>query len=311
MIKIYPLYIIAFVFMFPALKAQSHVTLTITASAKPTPVSPYIFGRNNNLSDNKSSPLSAAQWQNLRDLGIQMFRENGGNNATKYNWRLKLSSHPDWFNNVYAHDWDFSANSLGTNIPSAQGIWAFQLIGKAAKTAAYNFADYAYMQAHPTWINTNEQNLAGGGTPGPSNSGKAAVNGNPNLYLENWTADSTTGILDHWFGAGGIGLDSSKIKYWSMDNEPEIWNGTHDDVWPVQPAPETFMQMYFAVAKLARAKYPGIKLMGPVTANEWQWFYYNGALISYNGKSYSWLEYFILRCAEEEQATRDPFAGCA
>ena len=66
------------------------------------PISPYIFGKNNNLSDNPASPLTANQWQRLRDLGITLFRENGGNNATKYNWRLKLSSHPDWYNNVYA-----------------------------------------------------------------------------------------------------------------------------------------------------------------------------------------------------------------
>ena len=51
-------------------------------------------------------------------------------------------------------------------------------------------------------------------------------------------------------------------KYWSMDNEPEIWEGTHDDVYPVQPDAEEFMQKYFEVAKKARASYPGIKLIG-------------------------------------------------
>ncbi len=84
------------------------------------------------------------QWQRLRDLGITIFRENGGNNATKYNWRLKLSSHPDWYNNVYAHDWDFAAKSLQANIPGAQGMWAFQLIGKAAKTKTANFNDWGF-----------------------------------------------------------------------------------------------------------------------------------------------------------------------
>ncbi len=283
--------------------SQTHVAISVTASSDQKPISPYIFGRNNNLSDQPGSPLSAYQWQFLKDLGIHMFRENGGNNATKYNWRLKLSSHPDWYNNVYGHDWDFSAKSLGTNIPSAQGIWAFQLIGKSASNTNNNFADWAYMQADTSWKNTAGQNLAGGGVPGPANSSKALKDGNPNLYLEPWNADSTTGILNHWFGPGGIGLDSTKIRYWSMDNEPEIWNGTHDDVYPIQPSAEDFMQKYFAVAKAARAKYPGIKLMGPVPANEWQWFKYNGDVIGYKGNSYTWLEYFILRCAEEEKAS--------
>ena len=106
-------------------------------------------------------PLTAGQWQRLRDLGINMFRENGGNNATKYNWRRKLSSHPDWYNNVYAHDWDFAAKSLQANIPGAQGMWAFQLIGKAAKTKTANFNDWNYN--HSQWWEGVGQNLCGGG----------------------------------------------------------------------------------------------------------------------------------------------------
>jgi beta-mannanase len=276
----------------------------IDASAPKRAISPYIYGKNNSLSDNSSgtgNALTAAEWQRLRDLGIQMFRENGGNNATKYNWRLKLSSHPDWYNNVYAHDWDYAAKSLHDNIPSAQGMWAFQLIGKAAKTGSANFNDWSYNQSQ--WWDGVKQNLCGGGEVNPLGGEVARVNGNPSLYLENWNADSTTGILDHWFGTGGAGLDPDKIQYWSMDNEPEIWNGTHDDVYPVQPDAETFMQSYFAVAKKARARYPGIKLMGPVPANEWQWYNWNGDKISYNGKEYTWLEYFILRIAEEQQAS--------
>ncbi|MBK6284829.1 MAG: glycoside hydrolase family 44, partial [Draconibacterium sp.] len=38
-------------------------------------------------------------------------------------------------------------------------------------------------------------------------------------------------------------------------------------------------------------------------ANEWQWYRYGNDGISWNGKKYCWLEYFILRIAEEEKAT--------
>jgi hypothetical protein len=281
--------------------AQFNADISIDASAVPRPISPYIFGKNNSLSDSPSKPLSASQFQRLRDLGITIFRENGGNNASKYNWRRKLSSHPDWYNNVYAHDWDFAAKSLRDNIPSAQGVWAFQLTGKAAKTTAANFNDWAYNSS--SWWDGVGQNLAGGGTINTAGGGKALADGNTELYLENWTADSTTAILGHWFGEGGLGLDPAHIRYWSMDNEPEIWDGTHDDIYPVQPDAEAFMQKYFAVAKKARELFPGIKLMGPVPANEWQWYNYKGGTVSYNGKQYPWLEYFILRVAEEEKAT--------
>jgi hypothetical protein len=224
-------------FTISSVSAQQ-VTIDINALAPKKTISPYIYGKNNSLSDKfiGDGPLTAAEWQRLRDLGIQMFRENGGNNASKYNWRRKLSSHPDWYNNVYAHDWDYAAASLQNNIPSAQGMWAFQLIGKAAKTSSANFNDWAYNNSQ--WWSGCGQNLAGGGQINTSGGGDALVDGNPSLYLENWNADSTTGILDHWFGSDGVGLDSTQIRYWSMDNEPEIWNGTHDDIWPELPSAE-------------------------------------------------------------------------
>jgi len=284
-----------------SLIGQQTVTVTVHATDTVKAVSPFIYGKNNSLSDNTGQPLSAAQWQRLRDLGIRIFRENGGNNSTKYNWRRKLSSHPDWYNNVYSHDWDYAAQSLQANIPAAQGMWAFQLAGKAARTSGANFNDWGYNQSQ--WWNGVGQNLCGGGQVNPEGGHEALVEGNPALYLEDWTADSTVGILNHWFGGTGIGLYPAGIQYWNMDNEPEIWDGTHDDVWPVQPEAEAFMLQYFEVAKKARAAFPDIRLMGPVPANEWQWYNWKGSKVLYNGKEYTWLEYFILRVAEEQQAS--------
>ncbi|GGB20172.1 glycoside hydrolase family 44 protein [Puia dinghuensis] len=290
-----------------ALRAQNvQVTVDILHNRKA--VSPYIYGRNtifgqnNSLSDDPANPVSAGTWQQYTDAGVNFFRENGGNNLTKYNWRRKLSSHSEWYNNVYASDWDYAAQTLYQNIPAAQSMWAFQLIGMAASTNTHNFDDWAFNGSQP-WSGT-EQNLAGGGVINPAGGSKALVNGDTSLYLEPWTADSTTGILPHWFGNGGLGLDYTKMRYWNMDNEPDIWSNTHDDVMPVQPSAETFMQLYFTVAKKARALFPGIKLTGPVSANEWLWYNWNNTTVTASdGKQYPWLEYFIKRVAEEQQRT--------
>ncbi len=290
--------LIIFLF-FTSGSAQDVVKITVNASSEKKAISPYLYGKNNNLSDWIGNPISSPEWQKLRDLGIMMFRESGGNNSTKYNWKRKLSSHPDWYNNVYSHDWDFSATSLQQNIPEAQGMWAFQLIGKAAKTNSANFNDWAYNSSQ--WWSGVNQNLAGGGTVNPDGGSEALVDGNPELYLEDWPADSTVKILDHWYK--DLQLDSTKNYYWGMDNEPEIWVGTHDDIMPEQVSAEEFMQLYFDVAKKARAKFPGIKLCGPVPANEWQWYNWNNDVITYKGKKYVWLEYFILRVAEEQIAS--------
>jgi hypothetical protein len=284
----------------PEVSGQNSVQITIDAKGTRTPVSPYIYGRNNSLSDNKNSPVTAASWTRYRDAGIMMFRDGGGNNSTKYNWRKKLSSHPDWYNNVYSHDWDYAAKSLQQNIPQAQAMWTLQLIGKAAGNSNNNFNDWGYNISQ--WWTGCAQNLAGGGTVSPTGS-EALKEGNPDLYLVPWPPDSVVGILDHWFGTGGTGLDKSKLLYWNMDNEPEIWSGTHDDVMPTQLAAETFMQRYIETAKKARAKYPEIKLVGPVPANEWQWYNWGSTWVAYGGKNYVWLEYFIKRLADEQKAT--------
>jgi hypothetical protein len=286
---------------FYVLSSAQTVNITIDATSNLKPISPGIYGKNNCLSDDPNNPLSTADWKFLKDAGVKFFRENGGNNATKYNWRLKLSSHPDWYNNVYRHDWDYTAQQLQSNIPDSYGMFAFQLIGKVAANTKNNFNDWNYNGSQ--WWSGVAQNLAGGGTPNKSGGEDAATEGDPDLYLMDWPADSTTAILDHWFNSSGLALREDQFKYWSMDNEPEIWGGTHNDVYPEQPTAEELMQRYFAIAKRARALYPDIKFCGPVTCNEWQWFNYDNKRISNSGKTYSWLEFFIKRIAEEQQAT--------
>jgi len=279
---------------------SAQVQITVDLSTSTHSVSPFLYGRNNSLSGNPGSGFTP-EWTKLKDARVRFFREGGGNNSTKYNWRRKLSSHPDWYNNVYANDWDFAVKSLQQNIPDAQGMWSFQLIGKAAKTTSANFGDWTW-NGSQWWMGVN-QNLAGGGSPNPAlwsqvtSPGTAATTtpnpGNSALYLENWTADSTTLILDHWFNK--LALDKDQLQYWSMDNEPEIWSGTHDDVMPTQLSAETFMQRYFEVAKKARQRYPEIKLVGPVPANEWQWYNWSGG-----SGGMAWLKFFIKRVAEEQ-----------
>lgn len=271
------------------------VNITVNATEGKKAVSPYIYGRNN-VFDQPS--------QFYKDAGLRMSRMNGGNNATKYNWRKKISSHPDWYNNVYGNDWDKTSKEVTASHPSMQVMFAFQLLGRVASGNAHNFNDWGFNRSQ--YWEGHGQNLAGGGTPNTSgvNPGKAAVEGDINLYTEAWTADSTVEILNHWFGSKGIGLNKNQFLYWNMDNEADVWDGTHDDVMAdgLLPASE-FMDNYIEVAKKARALFPGIKICGPVTTSEWQWYKWGKENIRIDGTYYSWFEYFIKRCADEEKAS--------
>lgn len=293
--------LLSIVLFFFCLESKAQVAIRIDALADKKPVSPFIYGRNNSFSSTDPTwTLPSDELVRLRDAGVRFFRENGGNNTTKYNWRRKLGSHPDWYNNVYFNNWDQTAKALQENFPFAHGMWAFQLLGYAAKSNQYNFNDWGYNQSQ--WWEGVNQNLAGNGVLNPTGT-KALKDGDYQLYLEKWDADSTTDLIKHWFSTDGIGLDKDKNRYWNMDNEPEIWSGTHDDVMPVQISAEEFMQRYIAVAKKAREKFPEIKLVGPVTANEWQWYNWNNKTITVDGKNYPWLEYFIKTIAEEQKTS--------
>jgi hypothetical protein len=63
------------------------------------------------------------------------------------------------------------------------------------------------------------------------------------------------------------------------------------------------MDRYIELAKKAKAAYPGIKLCGPVTTSEWQWYKWADESIYINGRYYPWLEYFIKRLGDEYKAT--------
>ena len=283
---------IAILCIFPV-KAQIQITVDPTNEIKE--ISPYIYGRNNSLSDSPSQPTSAQTWQLYKDAGVRFFRESGGNNSTKYNWRKKLSSHPDWYNNVYAHDWDYAAQSLQSKMPESKGMWSFQLLGYVAKTNAFNFNEWEYNRAQ--WWEGVYNNWCGGGGPGLGD-------GDPNTYLQLWPADSTVAIIKQWFDK--LGLSKDQFQYWNMDNEPECWHSTHKDIMPKAIPAEDYIQRYVAVATKARILFPEIKIVGPVFTNEWQWYNWQNGTVpdpQNPNKKYPWVEYFIKRIAEEQQRT--------
>lgn len=269
-----------------------NVTITIDATQSKRVVSPYIYGRNNAFEQ-------PAQF--YKDAGLRFARMNGGNNATGYNWRKKITVHPDWYNNVYGEDWDSYAQNISTNFTDMQGMFAFQLLGRVASNTNNNFNDWGYNQSQ-YWSGVS-QNLAGGGTPNPNGGSKALVDGDTSLFTQAWPADSSVGILDHWFGPGGLGLNKNQFVYWDMDNEVDVWNGTHDYAMPTLISSAAFMDRYIELARKAKALYPRIKICGPVTTSEWQWYKWSNESIYINGKYYCWLEYFIKRLGDEYKAT--------
>ena len=289
-----------------ATAASAAINVNVDTDKGVKKISPYLYGRNiDKVSDTKTESDSAETdfINKVKESGIHMMRANNGNNSTRYNWRRKMTVHPDWFNNVYAHDWDITAKKILDKMPGVDALYAFQLTGYAASSTEYNFPDWNWKQEHGSYP-SQTFDLAGGGEV--SNDGKTQTKaGDPSLYNMKWPADSTVKIIPHW--KAELKYDMSRFRYWSMDNEMEIWRGTHNDL-DLPVTGDFLVERYIDVAKKARAAWGDIKLTGPVVANEWQWCHiaaYDGdnKRPSIDGKEYCWLEFFIKKVAEAQKAS--------
>lgn len=266
---------VALLALLSALQVGQSAEITVGASAGRLPISPFLYGKNGAVNDKDALVV--------REAGIRISRESGGNNCTKYNWRADLSSHPDWYNNVYKQHWPERARELQEQYPAMQGLFGFQVLGWVALTDAVNFKEW---EANPR--PERHLNLCGGG--------------DPKLYLQPGTARDTVDILDHWFGPGGLGLDPARFLYWHLDNEPECWGSTHDDISPKDLSAEECVQRYVAVAKEVRTRYPGVRIMAPGFTSEWMWWNWNNQFVD----GLPWMEYFVRRMAEESRAFGRP-----
>lgn len=281
------------------------IDITVDAQKGIKKISPYIYGRNiDKISDTKaeSDSTEEAFIAQMLDAGIHMMRANNGNNSTRYNWSHKMTVHPDWFNNVYDHDWDITAKKVLDKMPGVDAMYGFQLTGYAASSTEYNFPDWNWKQEHGSYP-SRTFDLAGGGEV--SEDGQTLIKaGDASLYNMEWPADSTVGIIPHW--KDELKYDMSRFKYWSMDNEIEIWRGTHNDL-DLPVTGDFLVERYIDVAKKARAAWGDIKLTGPVVANEWQWCHINAyndeSRPKIDGQEYCWLEFFTKKIAEAQKAS--------
>src|SRR5678810_858749 len=113
------------------------ITVQVDAAAGRRPISPYIYGRNMNLAG-----LDEHMWGDqttlAKEAGLRISRESDGNNGTKYNWKNDLSSHPDWYNNVYKQNRPERARAIQDKCPGIDGLFNFPVLGWVAKTDKVN-----------------------------------------------------------------------------------------------------------------------------------------------------------------------------
>ena len=262
------------------------VTVNIDALANRHAISPYVYGGN----------ISSAS--NVSDSGTTLGRW-GGNASSTYNWQLHTyNADADY----YFEDFDTGGNGaesdsvqfitdvqnagahplttmamLGWVAQSAEngsnGHWSFSVATYGAQCSVDQYNADAGDGLKPdcqTPVTTSPVTTAY--YPLLDDSSQSCPSGDC-VYREPWAQALATA-----FGSGTCSVPYSTINschFYDMDNEVDIWGGTHRDVHPAPSGYDELANVYRTEAANLKGWDPAAVRFGPVTCC-W-WYYWNGA----------------------------------
>ncbi len=253
------------------------LTLNIDAAQKRHPISPLIYG------------MALAPANVLQDLRPKVNRW-GGNQTTRYNWKLGNA-----FN--AARDYEFRNGNYNHISPADK-----QPSGVADQFIAGNIAAGAETiltipnigwVARDDQLNTRSTGVPQTGGP-PLSPGSDAIEGyNPAANRQLTSVPSRarkngpltdppdltdpTVAQDEWvyhltkrFGPAASG----GVRYYAMDNEPDLWYATHTDIRPAELSYEQMRDIFLDYATAVKRVDPTAKITGPVLSG-WKSYFYS------------------------------------
>lgn len=237
----------------------SDVLVTVDTSGDGTPISPFIYG------------VAGADAKTLEALGATVDRW-GGNPSSSYNW---ANGHA-W---NAGRDWEFRNGNYGF----PQGSAADHFVGSALSAGAVPLITIPSIG----WVAKNDDNQtrsigvpAHGGPPMTAGSETIAgydPNGNrlatsvrslptkPGPFVLDPPATETVVYQDEWVHelVTRFGAAPSGARFFTIDNEPDLWSSTHTDVHPVRMSYADMLSMYEQYAVAVKHQDPGAMLLGP------------------------------------------------
>lgn len=250
----------------PALAApptSATVAVSVDTHKNLHPISPYIYG------------MAFAPPDYLTDLKITVNRW-GGNDKTRYNWALgnACNAARDWrFANRKASDGPFKEGASSAadyfidqnKVGGAQTLLTVPTIGWVAKDTDNN--------------HTSENVPPGGGEPLPRTDGAVAgydptvnrartsVRSVPRAKNARLGDVAQDAWVNHLIGKYGTAQNGG-VKFYAMDNEPDLWDGTHTDVHPARMGYDDLLSMFYEYGTAVKDADPSAQITGPVS---WGW----------------------------------------
>src|SRR5579872_5003285 len=253
-----------------------NVTVRVDGSRGRHSISPYIYG----------VAFAGETYLKANNLTLERW---GGNGTSRYNWRLGAASN-------LAADWYFE-NSNGGNACAQPGCAVDQMvqgdrtagvaslitvptIGWVAKDGSLDTCGFSVNKYGPQQqTDPYRPNCGNGVKP----NGQDITGNNPtDTSVRNTPADIQAWIrhLVRRFGPASRG----GVKFFAMDNEPELWNSTQRDV---HPQPLTYQGLYDEFETYASAVKqvdPSAMIDGPIP---WGWSAYFDSAYDYANNTQS------------------------
>jgi hypothetical protein len=235
--------------------------ILVDAQADRHPISPYVYGMN-------GADESVAS---LVRLPVNRW---GGNSTTRYNWKSSTrNAAADWFFEDLPEDAtdpatlpDGSASDLFVDAnrrTHTASLLTIPLIGWTPKArdriCGFSVAKYGPQQSTDPFA----PDCGNGVRPDGSH-----VTGNDptdtSLAIDpSFVGDWVRHLVGRYGPAGSGG-----VRFYNLDNEPDIWNGTHRDVHPQPTTTQEIIDATIAYGAALKAADPSAKTVGPVY---WGW----------------------------------------
>jgi hypothetical protein len=230
---------------------------TITLDAKPGhEISPYVFG------SNYASP------EVIKDLGITINRW-GGNGTSKYNYKNDLSSAGnDWFflNTQSKPDgtpeqekdyYKFIKSTLGAGAQVNFSIPMLPWIAKPHPDQGGRYCSYP-LTVYKEQDKSGSEGCGNGMKPG----GKEPIwDNDPKLAMIPNSPEFQKGFVEAIKKNFG-GATKGGVRFYTLDNEPGLWNSTHRDVAPKGLSAEELATLSESYANVIKSVDPDAKVIG-------------------------------------------------
>lgn len=200
------------------------VTLSVNVAANRKPISPYIYGLN----------FAKASFAAEIDLPVRRW---GGNHTTRYNWQGNYMNHgSDWFFHNNTHYDPYTGNNLTADQwvnqnkqAGADSLITVPTIGYVAKdgdrdTCGFNFPKY---QPQDDVDDESGYPNCGNGLRG----GMPITRNDPLDTSIVVNQSFVSGWVNHLKATHGA-ANAGGVRFYALDNEPELWSETHRDVHP-------------------------------------------------------------------------------